>query len=267
MSGATSVFRMLSEDHGAVRLLTLDRPEKLNAFTPEGYRTLMEQLDQAAADETVAVCALTGSGRAFSAGVDLSAMSRPGGPSELGRTFDPMLVALAKFPKPLVAAVNGLAVGFGATLLLHCDLVIVDEHAEIRLPFVALGTCAEAASSWLLPLRVGMQQATWMVLSGRAFDADEAVTTGFALAKAPAGGAVAEAMDRAHQLAVHGVPALVANKRLLRRGWAERIAEAWQHEKLATLAIADEVGPTGWSDDRRPTRPAPGSRTGPEAPS
>ena len=178
MSESLSAYAVSVEDHDNVRVLFLDRPSKLNAFTAEGYRALRTQLDTAAADPRVAVCVLTGRGRAFSAGVDLNEMSRPGGSTELGTDFDPLLDCLARFPKPLVAAVNGLAVGFGATLLLHCDLVVVDESAEIRMPFVALGTCAEAGSSWLLPLRVGPQQASWMMLSGSPLSADDAVAAG-----------------------------------------------------------------------------------------
>ncbi len=249
--GGTVPFKVGARDEGPVRLLTLERPEKLNAFTAEGYVALTEQLAAASGDEGVAVCVLTGAGRAFSAGVDLSAMGRPGGAAELGRAFDPMLVALAEFEKPLLAAVNGLAVGFGATLLLHCDLVVIDAEAGVRLPFAALGTAAEAASSWLLERRVGPQRAMWMVLSAEAFGADEAVANGFALAKAAPGRAVEDTLVRARALASHGAPALVANKRLLRRGWAERIVEAWAIEKEAMLALAAQVGPLGWS----PTRP------------
>ena len=145
-------------------------------------------------------------------------MSRPGGSAELGVDFDPLLDCLARFPKPLVAAVNGLAVGFGATLLLHCDLVVVDETAEIRMPFVSLGTCAEAGSSWLLPRRVGPQQASWMMLSGSPLSAEDAVATGFAFARAPAGHALAEALTIAGALAAHNVDALVANKALFAPG-------------------------------------------------
>ncbi len=195
----------------------------------------------------MAVCVLTGRGRAFSAGVDLTVMSRPGGSAELGVDFDPLLRCLVHFPKPLVAAVNGLAVGFGATLLLHCDLVVVDEHAEIRMPFVALGTCAEAGSSWLLPRRVGPQQAAWMMLSGSPFGADEAVAAGFALARAPAGRAVADALTVAASLGAHSVEALMANKALLREGLAERVTAVWQREKAAMAAMADKLGPIGWS--------------------
>jgi len=244
----TVPFRVSAADEGPVRLLTLERPEKLNAFTAEGYLALTAELAAASSDDGVAACVLTGSGRAFSAGVDLSAMGRKGGAAELGRAFDPMLAALAEFEKPLLAAVNGLAVGFGATLLLHCDLVVVDAQATIRLPFAALGTAAEAASSWLLDRRVGPQRAMWMVLSAEPFGAEEAVATGFALAASAPGRVVEETMARAQALASHGVPALVANKRLLRRGWAEQIVGAWEVEKKAMLSLASQVGPIGWSE-------------------
>ena len=247
MSESTSSYAVTVEDHGNVRVLVLDRPTKLNAFTAEGYRVLKANLDAVAADRGVAVCVLTGRGRAFSAGVDLNEMSRSGGSAELGVDFDPLLDCLARFPKPLVAAVNGLAVGFGATILLHCDLVVVDESAEIRMPFVSLGTCAEAGSSWLLPQRVGPQQASWLILSGSPLRADEAVATGFALASAPAGDALAQALTTARALAAHNVDALVANKALLREGFATRISEVWQREKAAMAAMAAQLGPIGWS--------------------
>jgi enoyl-CoA hydratase/carnithine racemase len=239
-------YSVLAEDHDAVRVLTLNRPEKLNAFTAPGYVALTDRLDAAAAAPHIAAVVLTGAGRAFSAGVDLTEMSRPNGSAELGAGFDPLMACLAAFPKPLLAAVNGLAVGFGATILLHCDLVVVDAQAQIRLPFVALGTCAEAASSWLLPQRVGLQQASWMIFSGAPLDADAAVANGFALAKAEAGRAVDETLALARLVASHPVAALVANKRLLRHGWAETIDEVWQREKAAMMAIADELGPIGW---------------------
>jgi enoyl-CoA hydratase/carnithine racemase len=240
-------FAIRDEDEGRVRTLVFDRPDKLNAFTARGYTVLEEHLDAAAADPDIAVVVMTGQGRAFSAGVDLNAVSTPEGSAELGVRFNPMLRRLATFPKPLIGAVNGLAVGLGATILLHCDLVVVDEEAKVRLPFVALGTCAEASSSWLLPKRVGPQQAAWMVLSGRAFTADEVVANGFALAKAPAGQARAEAMKLAEQLAQHHIAALVANKALLREGWADEISGVWARETAAMKKIAEELGPIGWS--------------------
>jgi enoyl-CoA hydratase/carnithine racemase len=247
MSDVEFAYAIHAEDEGRVRTLRLDRADKLNAFTAPGYDALTQQLDAAADNPEVAVVVITGTGRAFSAGVDLHAVSSPEGSAELGVHFNPMLRRLATFPKPLVAAVNGLAVGFGATLLLHCDLVVIDEGASVRMPFVALGTCAEASSSWLLPKRVGPQQAMWMVLSGRAFSADEVVANGFALRTAPAGQALTEAKKVADQLATNQIAALVANKALLREGWAQQITDVWDREQEAMKAIALELGPIGWS--------------------
>jgi enoyl-CoA hydratase/carnithine racemase len=249
MSEMPAEFAIATEDRGRVRILTLDRPEKLNSFTPVGYASLAEVLATATADDGVAVCVLTGRGRAFSSGVDLSVMGQPGGAAELGRQFDPMLEQLARFPKPLIAAVNGLAVGLGATILLHCDLVVVDEGVEIRMPFVSLGTCVEAASSWLLPRRVGMQQASWMILSGRGLNASEAVANGFAFAAVPTGQVLDEALVLAQQMAAHDTTALVVNKRLIREGWAESIEQAWGRERAAMLELAEQVGPIGWKAD------------------
>lgn len=243
---ADEEYRVLADDHDGVRLLTLDRPEKLNAFTPAGYRSLRSRLLDAADDPAVAVCVITGNGRAFSAGVDLDVMGREGGSRELGEYFDPLLETLATFPLPLIAAVNGVAVGFGATLLLHCDLVLVDEAATVRLPFVALGTCAEAASSWLLPTRIGLQRASWVVLSGAKLSAAEAVSNGIALATTPTGAVVDEALAGAGQLAAHSRAVLAANKALLREGWAEQILTTWEREKAAMAAVAEEMGPIGW---------------------
>lgn len=241
---------MLVEDHGSVRLLTLARPEKLNAFTADGYRALRACLDEAASSPHVAVCVLTGQGRAFSAGVDLTELRLPHGMTELGAQFDLLLACLVDFPKPLVAAVNGVAVGFGATLLLHCDMVVVDGRAEIRLPFVALGTAAEAGSSYLLPRRVGPQQAAWMMLSASPLSADDAVANGFAFARVEAGEVLDVSLDLAQKMAVHGVAVLVANKRLLRDGQQAAILDSWQREKATMAALAEQLGPIGWPQGR-----------------
>jgi enoyl-CoA hydratase/carnithine racemase len=245
MTSEDTTYDVAVTDDGKVRVLTLNRPQKLNAFTPDGYRVLRGRLDDAASDPAVSVCVLTGAGRAFSSGVDLSYVSRPNGASELGAEFDPLLERLATFPKPFLVAVNGLAVGFGATILLHCDVVVIDEGAEVRMPFARLGTTAEASSSWLLPQRVGAQLASWLVLSGAGLDAASAVSSGFALCTAPAGEALAATLERAQTIAAYRLPALVANKALLRHGWAERIAEVWGREKTAARALAEEIGPIG----------------------
>src|SRR5580700_8370429 len=104
MSDEDLAFAIRAEDEGRVRTLVLDRPQKLNAFTAQGYDALTEQLDAAAEDPSIAVCVITGSGRAFSAGVDLHAVSTPEGSAELGVHFNRMISRLATFPKPLIGA-------------------------------------------------------------------------------------------------------------------------------------------------------------------
>ena len=106
---------------------------------------------------------LEGAGRGFSSGVDPASVGTEG--SALGETFDDLIESLIRFSKPLVAAVHGVAIGFGATLLLHCDLVIVADSARLRLPFTALGTTPEAASNVLLPQIVGLQRAADLLLT------------------------------------------------------------------------------------------------------
>lgn len=252
MSQASPEYAVTVADHGAVRVLVLDRPAKLNAFTAAGYRVLTERLGDAEADPDVAVCVLAGRGRAFCAGVDMTEMGRPGGRTELGTAFDPLLERLATFSKPLVAAVHGAAVGFGATILLHCDIVVVEQGAHIKMPFVALGTCAEAGSSWLLPHRVGSQQAAWLVLSGTGIGAQEAVDMGLALRSVVPGRALAEALALAGPIAAHRVAALVANKQLLRHGWGATVIDTWEREKVAMMAMARQLGSFGWSAGEKP---------------
>ncbi len=244
-------YRVRVEDHANIRLLTLDRPEKLNSFTATGYHVLADRLEEiaTAAPET-AVVVITGAGRAFCAGADLTELARPGGAAELGSGFDRLIRCLLNFPLPLLAAVNGLAVGFGASLLLHCDIVIVDVDASVQMPFVALGTCAEAGSSWLLPQRVGFQPASWMILSGETLNAEAAVAAGFALGIAAPGTSAAEAIARGRRLASHPLAALTANKRLLRHGHTDAVLDAWQRERDTMAELAEKIGPVGRGTDR-----------------
>jgi enoyl-CoA hydratase/carnithine racemase len=243
--GAT--YEVTSTDHERVRVLTLTRPDKLNAFTPDGYRRLRGALEDAATDDDVAVCVLTGAGRAFSSGVDLKALGQEGGGAALSAEFDLLLAALASFEKPLAAAVNGLAVGFGATLLLHCDLVVIDETATIRLPFAQIGTAAEAGSSYLLPLRVGPQHAARWIFSAEAMTAADAVAIGFALEQAPAGTALETTLALVAPMAGHHLQSLIVNKRLLRAGWADAIKQADVRERAAAGELSNLLGGIGWT--------------------
>ena len=136
---------VVSDDHG-VRILTLNRPDRINAFTASSYRRLARALDEADAGTDVSVVLMEGAGRGFSSGVDLGSVVVHD--TALSEAFDDLLESLITFSKPLLAAVHGVAIGFGATVLLHCDLVLVADTARLRLPFTALGTTPEAASSY-----------------------------------------------------------------------------------------------------------------------
>ena len=150
------------EQRNAVNWLTFDRPKRLNSFTGADYRDLRIAVLRAAADLSTRVIVLTGNGRAFSAGADRSLFDGNASAADrarAGEEFDAMLAALIGCKKPIIAAVNGLAVGIGCTLLLHCDLVIVAESAMPRLPFTSLELVPEAGSSALLPARAPWGQA------------------------------------------------------------------------------------------------------------
>lgn len=228
-------------DHGAVRLLTLDRPERKNALDQAHYRALSAMLAGAAADDAVHVAVLTGAGDVFCAGQDLQEMAR----LAAGETLDdgpadgfPLLLdQLVTFPKPLIAAVNGAGAGAGMTLLLHCDIVFVADRARLRVPFAELGVPPEAASSALLADRVGWQRAAELLFTARWVSAPEAVTIGLALACLPTAELLGEAMALAREIAGQNPSATRVAKELMLASRAERTRAARQREDAQFAAL------------------------------
>ncbi|MFM7223828.1 MAG: enoyl-CoA hydratase/isomerase family protein [Actinomycetota bacterium] len=207
-------------DRDRVRLVTFDRPEALNAFDDAMYHATARALTYAAADAGIACVVLTGRGRAFSAGQDLGEMSRidptvvdPG--ATPGSGFPHFLDTLADFPKPVIAAVNGLGVGVGLTMLLHVDLALISETARLRAPFVPLGVVPEAAGSLLMPLVMGGQRAAEKLYTGEWISAEEAVECGLARRVVPPDRLLAEALDLAGRIARMPVASLRATKELV----------------------------------------------------
>jgi enoyl-CoA hydratase/carnithine racemase len=239
-----SELEIAVSDDGRVRILTLNRPDRSNAFTASSYRGLARALDEADANGDVSVVLMKGAGRAFSSGVDLAAVGVDA--TALSETFDDLLESLITFSKPLLAAVHGVAIGFGATILLHCDLVLVADTARLRLPFTALGTTPEAASSSLLPRLVGPQRAADLLLTSRWFSGTEAAQMGLAARCYPEASLHAAATDLARELA--GLPdaALAAVKRLLRDGAGDDAREALSRERDAARSLHDQLGPMGY---------------------
>jgi enoyl-CoA hydratase/carnithine racemase len=226
-----------AEDRGAVRVLTLDRPDVLNAFDSALYRATAAALDAARADEGVHVVVLTGAGRAFSSGQDLGEMARLAAGEQVASGFPALLDALGAFDKPLVAAVNGVAVGIGFTLLPHCDLVLVADDARLRTPFAAMGVPPEAASSVLFPERMGAQQAARVLFTNAWVSAGEAVELGIALRAVPAADLLDAAVALAEEVAANPLPALRAIKSALLAGRADAVTAARAREDRAFAEV------------------------------
>jgi enoyl-CoA hydratase/carnithine racemase len=156
-----------NEISDGVMTLTLQRPEKKNALTGAMYNALSEALKQTEADASVRVVLFQGDGDSFTAGNDLADFaSQARGESAVDSPAHRFIETISKVGKPLVAAVQGNAVGIGTTMLLHCDLVYLADNARLFTPFVNLALVPEAASSWLLPLRIGHARAYAMFALG-----------------------------------------------------------------------------------------------------
>jgi len=224
------------EDDGAVRVLRLNRPGARNAFDAGLYGALTAGLAGAAADDAVHVVVLTGNGPAFSAGQDLKEMARivSGEASpEAARGFQGLLDAVGAFDKPLLAAVNGVGVGLGFTLLLHCDMVFIDSAARLRVPFAELGVPPEAASSLLFPALMGWQQAARVLLTSDWVSAPELVELGLALKVCDAGTVLDETVALAARVAVHPRSATRASSSLVRAARRDAVLEANRREQGA----------------------------------
>jgi enoyl-CoA hydratase/carnithine racemase len=209
---------ILQTETGAVLSLTISRPEKKNAITNAMYGTLADAMARAQNDKAIRCVLITGTGDTFTAGNDLmdfAAMAAGGLDREQMQVFR-FLDWLAGFEKPLIAAVPGLAVGIGTTLLLHCDLVFLSETATLSVPFVDLALVPEAASSLLLQQRIGHVRAFSMFALGERLDAKTALAWSLANKVVPAETLQAEALAAAQVLAAKPPGALAATKRLMR---------------------------------------------------
>jgi enoyl-CoA hydratase/carnithine racemase len=238
------------EDAGAVRLLAFNRPEVRNAFDVPQYDAAAAAIADAGDDDTVRVLVLTGRGPAFSSGQDLGEMaSFASGETEPGTSggFRGFLDALEGCPKPVLAAVNGVAVGVGFTMLAHCDLVLLDEDVRLRAPFASLGVAPEAASSVLFPLLLGRQLAAQVLLLGDWLTATEAADAGLALRVCPRGTVLAETMALATRLAEQSPVAVREIKRLLREPWRLDVREARWREDHAFARLLRGTVPDGGS--------------------
>ncbi|UAN01813.1 enoyl-CoA hydratase-related protein [Achromobacter mucicolens] len=212
---------------GAVLTLTIDRQDRRNALDTATYAALTEQISLASADVTLSAVILTGAGDHFTAGNDLrDFQAERGAGDSAGLTF---LRALTTADVPVIAAVEGYAIGIGVTLLQHCDFVHIGEGATLRMPFVALGLCPEGASSLLMPRLAGRRAAQWL-MQGKAFTADDAVQAGLATSATPKGQALAGAQATAADLARQPPAALRLTKAMMKRADRQAIQETLDYE-------------------------------------
>src|SRR6476660_6758581 len=213
------------ERSGNILSVQLNRPAKKNAMTSSMYITMAELLDGAAKDDQIRVVLWHGAGDSFSAGNDLEDfMKNPPGPGESPQAR--LIKALIDFEKPLIAAVQGVAIGGGTTMLAHCDFVYAGESAKFQLPFVNLALVPEFGSSYLLPLRFGYIRAAELILLGGPFDASRAAELGLVTQVVPDQSLLATATETARTLAAKPAAAVQASKRLMKRPLREQLEQA-----------------------------------------
>jgi enoyl-CoA hydratase/carnithine racemase len=246
---------ILTHIDAGVMTLTLNRVDKKNSITSVMYGAMADVLEAANHDPAVRVVVIQGHESIFSAGNDIGDfLMNP--PSTQDAPVFRFLRGISSFPKPLVAAVCGPAVGIGTTLLLHCDLVYAGDNAAFSLPFVNLGLCPEAASSFLLPQLMGHPRAAEALLLGEPFMAETALEIGLINRIVPPTEANALAQRQALKLAAKPFSSLLETKRLMKKGnagiVAERMAEEGSNFGRMLQEPAAREAFTAFMEKRRP---------------
>ena len=249
--------------------LTLNRPEQLNAFTVEMAEELIHAFNRASDDDDVRVIVVTGAGRAFCAGMDLSEVGNVFGLNEkLSPTMDDMnnrledpeimagvrdtggqvTLAIYDCKKPVIAAINGAAVGIGATMTCAMDVRLASEHARIGFVFNKIGITPEACSSWFLPRIVGMSQALEWTYTGDILNAEEARDGGYVKAVYPADQLLKEAYAIADKIVAHSPVAIALTRQMMYRNSAQaHPVEAHKVDSLAIYYVSQTSGKEGVS--------------------
>jgi enoyl-CoA hydratase/carnithine racemase len=224
---------ILVHTEAGVCTITFNRADKKNSITEAMYAAMADALEHAGQDAAVRCVVFQGDMAIFSAGNDIGDFLQQlagGAAPAADRPVWRFLRNIAAFPKPVIAAVCGPAVGIGTTLLLHCDLVYAGDNAAFSLPFVNLGLCPEAASSLLLPQMFGYHRAAEALLLGEPFMAEAALEVGLVNRVVPPGECNALAQAQAKKLAAKPLSALIETKRLMKAGQAAQVAARMDEE-------------------------------------
>jgi enoyl-CoA hydratase/carnithine racemase len=233
--------QIIEERRDDVVVLTLHRPERLNAWTPRMTGELVRAIDAAEEDPGIGAIVVTGAGRGFCAGADIEATFQAqldGDSSAAQPETDRDWVALVRSTKPLVAAVNGVALGVGLTMILPFDRIVASDRARFSLRFVRMGLVPELASSSFLPQRVGLGAASDLMLSGRMVEAAEALSLGLADEVVPHDDLVDAAVERARSYGSNPSGAVRSIKRLLTANATEPDTTVVQRREIAALTEA-----------------------------
>ncbi len=220
---------ILTSTDAGVMTLTLNRVDKKNSITSAMYAVMADALLHATNNANVRVFVFQGHESVFCAGNDIGDFLKSPPSREDSPVFR-FLQGIAGFPKPMIGAVCGAAVGVGTTLLLHCDLVYAGDNAVFTLPFVNLGICPEAGSSLLLPQMIGFHRAAEALLLGEPFKAEAALAMGFVNRVVPAAEANALAQTQARKLAAKPMSSLLETKRLMRKAQTALVAQQMADE-------------------------------------
>jgi enoyl-CoA hydratase/carnithine racemase len=233
---------IFTERAGGVLRIKLNRPTKKNAMTSAMYVALADIFNEAARDERTRVVLWHGAGDAFCAGNDIQDfLTNPPAAGESPQAR--LMTAFVDFDKPLVAAVHGVAIGGGTTMLTHCDFVYAGESARFQMPFIHLGLVPEFGSSWSVPARIGHLRAAELVLLGASFDAKRAAEIGLVTRVVPDGDVFTTAAETAHKLTAMPAGALRASKRLMKRPFHEQLKAAItaENEEFSVQVRSDDA--------------------------
>jgi 2-(1,2-epoxy-1,2-dihydrophenyl)acetyl-CoA isomerase len=238
---------LLAEQDGGVLTLTMNRPDVLNAFNADLLGKLQTALSDAAVDSSVRCVILTGAGRGFSAGQDLAVLQEEyagGGTPSLGTLFRehylPVVLAIRTIEKPVIAAVNGVAAGAGASIALACDLRVASDKASFVEAFVRVGLIPDSGGTFILPLLVGLAKASELAFTGARVDAEEALRLGLVNRVVPADELVPNTLAWAHELAALPTRAIGLTKRGFNRSLMPALEELLEHE----AQLMEEAGHT-----------------------
>jgi enoyl-CoA hydratase/carnithine racemase len=246
---------ILKDLSDGVMTLTLHRLDKKNSITAAMYADMADALTQASEQDAIRVVVFQGHETIFSAGNDIADfLNKP--PSNQESPVYRFLFGIASFPKPVVAAVCGPAVGIGTTMLMHCDLVYAGDNAAFSVPFVDLGLCPEAASSLLMPQMMGYHRAAEALLLGEPFMAEAALEVGLVNRIVPPQEASSLAQAQARKLAAKPIRSLVETKHLMKKGQAQGVIQQMKEEGASFARMLREPAAreafTAFMEKRKP---------------